>query len=1271
MSLLAEFESSVADLRRMAGQSSEVRADSGPEHRPEQVRQPVVEHGNGQNAVIRTELDELRNTLSRRALEMDQRAFDLERRRRELEEEAERLRQSIAEQVRQTQIRESLLEKHESEFAGRLTQLTGQAQESERSRVLAEEKLKATELARSQAEARARELESQITATRGGGAEIERKLLELSNRIAQAEAEVTERRRKGALDAELLLVAEQKRVEAEARSEASRQTLWVAERELGELRDRAARQNASNICDLAVKQAVVDAQARIMELERDVWLRQQEVDRARDERAEAMKDAERASDLAAKSEAVAQHTIAAVETLRQQVSARTAELEAERVTLQHAIAALQAELEAARSGVSDAASHEIAEFRQKAAEREAALEADLKIAAAVAESERSARAAAESAIQQIREDQTALSERLSRVQAEADEATAALARSSTNAGAQQEHLDKIRDEAEAANRAQAQRLAELESELRNQQEAYATAQEQWRAEHDAQQAAHRIAQEELARELDLARQQAAELAQARTALESASAQAARSLDDARSQHARAVAFLNEEIESARKRLDASEQSLANADRLAAQLEQRAESLQQERDQLRLVATNAQQELDGLNARNNVDRATIGEHEERSRVMQTKLDDALKANQEFADRVAKAERTAQEARAEHEHLCSDVERTRERTQDEIAALEQQITQQREIITALNSSTDNGQAQAAKAQEARVEAERLVLELQAKCNELADRAARERETAESQAVRLRETVMQLEERVGAERAEAQSRLQETQSELQSLRAKLSQIQAGAAEEHARLEAECQSKQEECARLLAEQADAKADLARLSGAQSDQVAHSQQVITQLRNEIAALQSSQLAITAALEQAKSDGAQREQELLAKVQEACAQKEERERVLLAEIEAVRSCKATDEHAAAVSAQTQQWEEERDALRRQADAAQQQSTELEATVAKLVERLKTEVQARRQSEQHASAGAANHPSDARVPESRQERMRLHRRLRRQQMEQIREAGEVLRKRFEICEQVLTQRAQLAAAHQVIQETQKKQASQKAVGRAAMVMGHGMIVLAILAGLSWAVAGQVAPGRFAARATLEADGKGRELAHDELKEWQKFHEDMLNDPQFASKVAEHMKRFGMGAMAEPGAVAERLKSDMSFESARPGVLTVELRGDGPERTARELNAITTKLAAEAVEARARRIDGAVTIIAKEAAADPTPIDSKRLQMAGTILGGCAAFGIFVATFIYRRLAAAKQKFERDIALEAILDAARWPSAVEKSANENAAPTRKAA
>ena len=333
---------------------------------------------------------------------------------------------------------------------------------------------------------------------------------------------------------------------------------------------------------------------------------------------------------------------------------------------------------------------------------------------------------------------------------------------------------------------------------------------------------------------------------------------------------------------------------------------------------------------------------------------------------------------------------------------------------------------------------------------------------------------------------------------------------------------------------------------------------------------------------------------------------------------------------------------------------------------LRAKLELLKARLLDEVEARDADQQRITALEAQLASAAgMVSPARRERLRLYRRLRREQAAKLRNLGEALRSRFEICEQVLTQRAQLATAAQLVADARRKYEAKQATTRVAVVASFASITVLVLAFLSWAAAGQIFPGRHAARVTVEADGRGRDLPLEERREWQTFHESLLASPAFAEQAAEHMRRFGMTNLGTAGAIAARFKEDLSFESSHPGELVIELRGEGAARTTRELTAISTRFVAEAQESRNRRNDGAITAISKPAQASEGAIDNQRMIGAGGLFGGSVLLASGLAYLGYRRLSGAKSKFENQIAIEGILDQAHWPNPAQGMDTKKAA------
>lgn len=280
--------------------------------------------------------------------------------------------------------------------------------------------------------------------------------------------------------------------------------------------------------------------------------------------------------------------------------------------------------------------------------------------------------------------------------------------------------------------------------------------------------------------------------------------------------------------------------------------------------------------------------------------------------------------------------------------------------------------------------------------------------------------------------------------------------------------------------------------------------------------------------------------------------------------------------------------------------------------------------------------------------------------RRHRRLQavrahlRDQARKVKQAGALLGERRAQVEKVLAQRAELAAARNVMAESQRKlERMQKRAAKVRVfaVLFYGAALLGVLGALSWALTTQLAPATYAARVTLRAESGGRPVTDAQLEEWQRFHESLVMDPQLLQAVAERMQRRGIMTLATPGLLLERLSRDMDHQSARPGELTIELRGKGDSRTVRELDTYVTALVSHATSTVGRRADGVATFIAEPANATG-PIDDQRLVYCAVFFGGGVVASAICGVFIWRRLAAAKVRFEEEANIDAILDETNW-------------------
>jgi chromosome segregation ATPase len=363
-------------------------------------------------------------------------------------------------------------------------------------------------------------------------------------------------------------------------------------------------------------------------------------------------------------------------------------------------------------------------------------------------------------------------------------------------------------------------------------------------------------------------------------------------------------------------------------------------------------------------------------------------------------------------------------------------------------------------------------------------------------------------------------------------------------------------------------------------------------------------------------------------------------------------------------------------------------ASREEVEQLESLVRDLKDRLRTEILARRQAEELATNPDSSHshieteaklekalaqlslaqaeierlrsdsPSfstEAReaILERRRERLRACKRLVREKQEKLRAGGEALRRRFEQCEEVMKQRSELAAVAERVKAADRRHQKNAARSRVANVVLCWMLVLGIMAGLSYAVSRQVVPGVFVAKTVLKADGRGRELTDGEKQEWQTYHEALLADPRFADIVAKRMARKGMAATNNPAEVADMVKNRLAWESAALGELRLELKGSGATNTERELDTISTALAGEANAARTNQAHAAVTTPPTPAATNGMPLDNSQLIAAGSMLGVGFVILVGIAMAMYKKLAQAKTRFERDAEMAHILDDAHWP------------------
>jgi len=383
------------------------------------------------------------------------------------------------------------------------------------------------------------------------------------------------------------------------------------------------------------------------------------------------------------------------------------------------------------------------------------------------------------------------------------------------------------------------------------------------------------------------------------------------------------------------------------------------------------------------------------------------------------------------------------------------------------------------------------------------------------------------------------------------------------------------------------------------------------------------------------------------------------------------------------------------WTVERDEAARLKDAMLKRATdttELEGSLGTLRERLKSELANRQEAQQAieaadakaAAAAAQAQDLQAQLAEAlrkaaafeqaaqdkpritgdlailrRRQRLRRCRELIREQTAKVRKGSEAIKTRYQQLEKLLAQRSELVVARDKIIEAERKLQHARAANRAAVVSLCAVAIFAILGGLSWALAREVAPATFIASSWLKADGPSRDLNEAELEEWQRYHEDLLKDPHFHAVAAERFKRQAVTSLASASSVATLLSSSLTTQSPANGELKLELAGQGADNTARTLDTITAAFASHANAAQQRRIDGGRTVVSQPAQASSDPIDNTRTLYALAMAAvGVAAAGA-LAMFVWRRLTGVKTSFEHDGQVAAALAGSHWPDPSKES------------
>jgi len=314
------------------------------------------------------------------------------------------------------------------------------------------------------------------------------------------------------------------------------------------------------------------------------------------------------------------------------------------------------------------------------------------------------------------------------------------------------------------------------------------------------------------------------------------------------------------------------------------------------------------------------------------------------------------------------------------------------------------------------------------------------------------------------------------------------------------------------------------------------------------------------------------------------------------------------------------------------------------AAELEAKVASMGEQIAKRDQAidllrARLSEagERASAQATGPRGAGSSVQVRRQRLTRYRQLVQNEARKIVAAKNVLAKRQAECEAVIAQRAKLVQQAHALATREAKLGSRRSLVEATAGVCFAVGTVLLVAVLSWGVVSQIFPATYLATAVVSAEtrGSGREP---DLASWQNYHEQLVSDPRLMEETADRMARRGIESLSNAAQLAARLREDLLVTSDKPGMMRLELRGKGAERTARELETFATALVAVANTARESRADGAASMQSTPAASGTEPVDDQRLVYAAGFTAGGTGLAAIIGLLAWTQLSRAKRRYE---------------------------------
>ncbi len=676
-----------------------------------------------------------------------------------------------------------------------------------------------------------------------------------------------------------------------------------------------------------------------------------------------------------------------------------------------------------------------------------------------------------------------------------------------------------------------------------------------------------------------------------------------------------------------------EQRVADLRRDLEVIEQERATLDTRREENRAEQEKRQTELDAMATELAAQRDDLAQHESELAERHKRIEDAM-------SRLEAMQTDAQERSAKIESRAQELELAEARLTDQAGHLSERLKMMEQSEAESLERIREVEARAQQAEQERAQA-------QARCKQ-----------AEESLEKLEAALAQMSERAASIETDVQSR----DAEVERLTGQAEELAAGVVSLRERLEAktaELEQAEQRCARIEQEAASKIEQIGERTGEIEKESASAKALVDELRERCQQLEAEAGELKTKLESAESESYALLEQIETLEAELSTQSKARDAVIQERDERIEELEGQLSTAAEKITQFGEFIKTRMPSDSAASSeALDKAIETNEALKERIVELQTQVE-QLSSKQPAPGGGearSRASTESNRPQSflelRRQRLSSVREALRKQSIKVRRANELLQDRFEQCETLLSRRAELAAAHEAIQDQRNKTTRHRRRSSSAGAMLAFVITMGVLMGLSWVVAEKVYPGDFSATAIVMADGGERGLSEAALDEWQSYTTQLFDDPRFMETVADMLKKRGMATLGTPALLEAALEDGLTLSMPTPGQIHLEYRDKGSTRTERVLDTLSVAMARTANRTRSRRTDGAMTHISKPAEAGREPIGGNQLVNAAGIFGGGMLLTLSFGGIVWRRMASSKVEFERDQQLQALLSEARW-------------------